>query len=367
MSLNHITPLPHTTVHTATPQPVASPVAKAGATSVHQQSQSAHMMQAMSAALASVSKSLSQREVVCGQHASSQPMSLQQLLQGIGNHAPTQLNARLNQMRQQLRQQKSVKEMVKDQGGNPLKTHLLLSEVAHQAKEQGNDAEAEQAQAQLDALDAEHGEEIKTGLSITPALTHAVKDTDLRDNLRTIYYQHLIKNPSLGNFMEAVLHLCGEKHFIKGLRALQQALADDIANLAQLPQEGKLRSLMESLGRTTQLNNLVHGCSDLASRMAAKNPAMTLSGLLLMRQLMQLANQSMNVRDTQQLSEKVGGPSPTLQLTFLNGLRHLLADLPNGLWRDDKTRQTSLRNVLLIMEELGQSERKALPDRSSRL
>ncbi|WP_407316517.1 TyeA family type III secretion system gatekeeper subunit [Pseudomonas sp. nanlin1] len=367
MPLERLSTMPPANVQTAAAQASAAPAAKATSASVHQHHESAHLAQLMGAALATASKALSQREVVCGQHASSQPMSLQQLLQGMANHGPAQLNAQLNKVRQQLRQQKSTKELLKDNGNSPLQTHLLLSEVAHQAKEQGNQAEAEEALEHLQALEAEHGEEIRAGLSVTPALTHGIQEPDLRDSLRKVYYQHLIKHPSLGNFIEAVLHLCGEDHFLKGLRALQQALADDIANLARQPQEGKLRSLMESLGRTRQLNNLVHGCSDLVQRMATKNPAMSLSALLLMRQLMQLANQSMNVRDTQQLSEKVGGRSPTLQLTFLIGLRHLLNDLPHALWRDDKNRQTSLRNLVLVMDELTQTERKALPPPRSAL
>lgn len=362
MSLERINTFQPTTVQTAAPQAAAATTAKAAVTTVHQQHESAHLSQLMSAALVATGKLLSQREVVCGKHANSQPMSLQQLLQGMGNHGSMNINAQLNKTRQLLRQQKSLKEILKDQGDNPLQTHLLLEEINHQARERGDDSEAEQAQSCLEALDAEHGEEIRSGLSITPALTQAVKNLDLRDSMRKVYYEHLIKNPSLGNFIEAVLHLCGEEHFLKGLRALQQALADDIANLAQLPQEGKLRSLMESLGCTSQVNNLMHGCSELVGRMAAKNPAMTLSTIMLMRQLMQLAKKSMNIVDAEKLSEQAGGPSPSLKLTFLNRLQKLVANV----CRDEKILQTSLRNVKLVTDDLVPIERKALPDRRSR-
>ncbi|PBQ00739.1 HrpJ domain-containing protein [Pseudomonas congelans] len=362
MSLERINTFQPTTVQTAAPQAAAATTAKAAVTTVHQQHESAHLSQLMSAALVTTGKLLSQREVVSGKHANSQPMSLQQLLQGMGNHGSMNINAQLNKTRQLLRQQKSLKEILKDQGDNPLQTHLLLEEINHQARERGDDSEAGQAQSCLEALDAEHGEEIRSGLSITPALTQAVKNPDLRDSMRKVYYEHLIKNPSLGNFIEAVLHLCGEEHFLKGLRALQQALADDIANLAQLPQEGKLRSLMESLGCTSRVNNLMHGCSDLVGRMAAKNPAMTLSTIMLMRQLMQLAKKSMNVVDAQKLSEQAGGPSPSLKLTFLNRLQKLVANV----CRDEKILQTSLRNVKLVTDDLVPIERKALPDQRSR-
>jgi type III secretion protein W len=371
MSLDRINSLPPATVHTATPQPAATPAAKASAANVHQHNESLRQADALKAALAAQSKPLSQREVVCSKSANSQPMSVQQLLQGMGNHTQKQIDGQLGKTRQQLRQHKSVKEMVKDNGGNVLQTHLLLSEVAHQAKDQGNETEAEQAQAHLEALDAEHGEEIRTGLSITPALARTVKDSDLRDNLRKVFYHHLVKNPSLGNLTEALLHLCGEEHFTKGLRALQQALAEDIANLSQLPQEKKLRSLMEVLGRSSQLNNLVHNCSEMVSRMATKNPALTSSSLEFLRQLMQLANQSMNVSGTRALMEKMSGPSPEVRHAFINSLHLMLnKSVPLALWPDwpeVKVRAMSIRNVELIRKEMGETERKALADRSSHL
>jgi type III secretion protein W len=346
------------------PAPAA---ARVSAVVSHAHQETAHLGEALSAALLAVSKPLRQRDVICVPNSNSKPISLQQLLQGMGNHAPFQLNAQRNMLRQQLRDRRSVKELLKASGDNPLRLHLLLAEIAGHAHEKGNEDEAEHAQAQLDALEVEHGEEIQSGLRVTPALTRVVKDPDLRDSLRKVYYQHLVKDPSLGNFIEAVLHLCGEAHFLKGLRALQQALAEDIANLAQLPQAGKLRSLMESLGRTGQLNNLVYGCSELAGRMVTKNPAMELSGLMLVRQLLRLTSQSMNVRETQQLTEAIGGPSPSIQLAFLNGLRLLLNGMPPALWRDEKSRKTSMRNLQLVVGELGVIERKALPDRRSRL
>jgi type III secretion protein W len=347
------------------PAPAAAGRIAAVASHAHQET--VHLGEALSAALAAVSKPLRQRDVICVASSNSKPLSLQQLLQSMSNHAPIQLNAQRRKLRQQLRDRRSVKELLKASGDNPLRLHLLLSEIADHANENSSEDDTKHAREQLDALAVEYGEEIQSGLRVTPALIRAVKDPDLRDSLRKVYYQHLIKDPSLGNFIEAVLHLCGEKHFLQGLRALQQALAEDIANLAQLPQEGKLRSLMESLGRTGQLNNLVYGCSELAGRMATKNPAMALSGLMLVRQLLRLVSQSMNVRDTQQLTETVGGPSPSIQLAFLNGLRLLLNHMPPALWRDDKIRKTSMRNLQLVIGELGVIERKALPDRRNRL
>jgi type III secretion protein W len=380
MSLDRINSLPPATVHTATPQPAAAPAAKAGAASAHQHSESVRQADLMKAAMAAQSKPLGQREVVLtsSKNAHSQPLNphqQQQLLQGMGNYTAAQVKSLLTKTRQQLREQKSIKKMVDDDGA--LMTYLLLSEVARQDNEQGkgqgkgNEAEAQLAQAHLEALDAEHGEEIRTGLVITPALARTVKDCELRDNLRTVFYHHLVKNPSLANLTEAVLHLCGEEHFLKGLHALQQALADDIANLSQLPQQRKLLSLMEVLGRSSQLNNLVHNCSDLIRRMATKNPAMNSSPIDFLRQLMQLANQSMNVTGTRALMEKISGPSLAVRHAFINGL-HLLLDqsVPLALWPDFpevKVRTNALRNVNLIKIDLEKLERQALPDRSSQL
>ncbi len=375
MSLDRINSLPAASVHTATPQPAAAPAAKAAAPSAHQH-ESVRLAGLLNAALAAQSKPLGQREVHLNSsnNAHSQPLSAhqqQQLLQGMGNYTGAQVKSLLTRTRQQLREQKSVKKMVEDDGA--LLTHLLLSEVARQDNEkgEGNNPQAKLAEAHLEALNAEHGEEIRTGLVITPALARTVKDCELRDNLRKVFYQHLVKNPSLANLTEALLHLCGEEHFTKGLRALQQALADDIASLSQLPQQRKLLSLMEVLGRSSQLNNLVHNCSDLVSRMAAKNPATTFTSLQFLRELMQLANQSMNVSGTRSLMERISGQSMTARHAFLNSL-HLMLDqsVPRALWPDfpeDKLRGNSLRNVKLIMQELGEAERKAMPDRSSRL
>ena len=195
MSLDRINSLPAASVHTATPQPAAAPAAKAAAPSAHQH-ESVRLAGLLNAALAAQSKPLGQREVHLNSsnNAHSQPLSAhqqQQLLQGMGNYTGAQVKSLLTRTRQQLREQKSVKKMVEDDGA--LLTHLLLSEVARQDNEkgEGNNPQAKLAEAHLEALNAEHGEEIRTSLVITPALARTVKDCELRDNLRKVFYQHL--------------------------------------------------------------------------------------------------------------------------------------------------------------------------------
>ncbi len=367
MAIDRLNILQPPTIQSVTAPTTSTAVTKATATASAVRQESSQLGQVLTAAVATASKPLRNRELVWGARTYSQPMPLRQLLQGIVNQAPIHFTIQLNKFRQQLRERKSLPEILKSNGNDPLYVHLLLSEIANQARQQGDENNAEQAQAQIKALEAEYGEEIRTGLNIAPALSQSVEDPNLRNSLRKVYYQHLVKAPSLSNFIEAVLHLCGEANFLLGLRALQQALAEDIAKSVQLPQVGKLRSLMESLGCTSQLNNLVHGCSDLATRMATRNPATTLTGLMLAFQVLRLSSRSMNVADTHQLSEKAGGASPSLRLAFLNSLHLLIKDMPPGLWRDDKSRQTSLRNLQLVMSELQVSESPTVPYRRLRL
>jgi type III secretion protein W len=64
----------------------------------------------------------------------------------------------------------------------------------------------------------------------------------------------------------------------------------------------------------------------------------------------------MNLHETLQLTQFVGGKHLKHQLAFLNGLRPMLQQLPILLWRDLKARQTALGNLLTLMAELTRQE-----------
>ncbi len=88
-----------------------------------------------------------------------------------------------------------------------------------------------------------------------------------------------------------------------------------------------------------------------------------------LKHLLTLTANGMNVNQTLQLTQHIGGARLKNQLAFLNGLRPMLMQLPILLWKDMKSRQAALNNLLTLMAELTQQEQKqllrGLPDESS--
>ena len=76
----------------------------------------------------------------------------------------------------------------------------------------------------------------------------------------------------------------------------------------------------------------------------------------LLKHLLALSGNGMHLHDTLQLAQFIGGTQLKHQLSFLNGLRPMLQQLPIVLWKDLKARQNALGNLLTLMAELTQQE-----------
>lgn len=323
-------------------------VGKLPQATAHQTHQSLMIGEALRAALLATAKPLRERELSFTRQAGTRSQGIQHSLHAAAPHAGLQLDM----LRQQLRQLKPLKDMIKSLGGDPSRAHLLLGQVAHESRQQGNDQQHARARAYLEELQAEHGAELASSRKSEPLLGQNIAEPQLRFGLSQAFYQHLFKNPSLPNLLEAILQLCGEKHCLRGVRALQQVLANDIAQSSRLAQQGKQRALMQSLGRVRQLNALLQGCSELIARTAVRNPALNASDVFLLQQLLSWTRHATSYDDAQTLCQHIGGPNAAVQRTFLNGLRQLLIQWPHVLWNDDKSRQDCLTNVNLVLRML---------------
>ena len=313
------------------PMPVAghSEVGKLPQATAHQIHQSLMIGEALRAALRATAKPLHEREL----------SYRSQGIQVVAPHAGLQLHM----LRQQLREHKPLKDIIKSLGGDPSRAHRLLGQVAHEARQQGDDQQHAEAQAYLNEVQAEYGAELVSSYKTESSLGQSIAEA---------LHRHLFKNPSIPNLLEVLLQLGGEKELSRVCRALQQFLANAIAERSRLPQLEKQRALMQILGRVRHLYTLLQGCDELIARTAFRNPTLNASNVFLLRQLMNWTRHATSSDDAQTLCQHIAGPNVAVQRAFLKGVRQLLVRWPLALWDDNKGRQACLTNVNLALRVL---------------
>ncbi|RMP02553.1 hypothetical protein ALQ30_200196 [Pseudomonas syringae pv. persicae] len=141
---------------------------------------------------------------------------------------------------------------------------------------------------------------------------------------------------------------------------MRTAIADDLSAMTPSASHEQLRTLMHGLNTARHVTTLLKGCEHLLGRMRNKNPDLTVDPPAFLKHLLTLTANGMNVNQTLQLTQHIGGKQLKHQLAFLNGLRPMLLQLPILLWRDMKSRQTALSNLLILMAELTTQEQKQL-------
>lgn len=113
---------------------------------------------------------------------------------------------------------------------------------------------------------------------------------------------------------------------------------------------------MHGLNTARHVATLLQTSEHLLGRMRGKNPALQLNAPTFLKHLLTLSGKGMNLHETLQLAQFIGGKHLKHQLAFLNGLRPMLQQLPILLWRDLKARQNALGNLLTLMAELTRQE-----------
>lgn len=306
-------------------------------------------------------KALSQRRIrnarsEVGQVRVETREQLEEWYDQLGHPGKQSLSAMAAQAGVLLNGQPVLEELVQSTGGDPARTDLILKQALLDAEAQGRLVEAKRARDYLQLLRERYGAQIQAGMNIAEALRASGGDPELRQAVRRLYYDTVVLKQSLPTMMQALLGLFGEASFVSGLDMMRRALADDIAAHAPSRPTALLRTLLIGLAASTQLSSVLQSCRRLLEQLAYSCPTSQLTAVLLLQRMLGFVSSGLSSAEVRRIGRELGGDQERDQLVSLNGLYPLLKRLPLALWRDAKSRQTALKNLLVLLDERSRGE-----------
>ncbi|WP_341957656.1 type III secretion system gatekeeper subunit SctW [Pseudomonas sp. RC10] len=311
-------------------------------------------------ALVQQSRSLGQRELVASGNAlQSRAAKLGELYQLLMGSQDSGLDDAARKMRKQLQKERaaSLEQILDFSEGDPAKAHVVLQAARKQAQADGATGEHVVLTQQLKLLRRQYGQRARAGINSAKAFARSGIDNKRRGALRNLYGVAVSGQPNITGLIDALLNeqeQAGE--FELNLRDMRSALADDLSALTPSTSPQQLRTLMHGLNTARHVATLLQSCEHLLGRMRNKNPGVQVDSAAFLKHLLALSAKGMSLNETLQLTQHIGGKQLKHQLAFLNGLRPMLQQLPILLWRDMKSRQNALGNLLILMAELTRLE-----------
>lgn len=342
--------------------PAAQPLPNAD---LHNSGTSPQQVSRFAAALIQHRRILIQRDLIASNNAlQSRAVKLGELYQLLMTDQDTGLDNAARVLRKKLMQDDSssdLKQVLDYTDGDAAKAHVVLQAARKQAEADGEMGEHVVLTQQLKQLRRKYGPRARAGINSAKAFARPNIDNKRRVALRNLYSVAVSGQPNITGLIEALL---GEQQeagqFNIDLRDMRTAIADDLSAMTPSASHEQLRTLMHGLNTARHVTTLLKGCEHLLGRMRNKNPDLTVDPPAFLKHLLTLTANGMNVNQTLQLTQHIGGKQLKHQLAFLNGLRPMLLQLPILLWRDMKSRQTALSNLLILMAELTIQEQKQL-------
>lgn len=312
------------------------------------------------AALVQQSRSLGQRELIASGNAlQSRAAKLGELYQQLVGSQDSGLEDAARNLRKFLLKQRSANlaQVLSYSDGDPAKAHVVLQAARKQAQADGATGEHVVLTQQLKLLRRQYGQRTRAGINSAKAFAKSGVDSKRRGALRNLYGAAVTGQQTITGLIDALLNEREESgDFELNLRDMRSAIADDLSSLTPSTSAQQLRTLMHSLNTARHVATLLQSCEHLLGRMRNKNPGLQIDPAAFLKHLLALSNKGMNLNETLQLTQHIGGKQLKHQLAFLNGLRPMLQQLPILLWRDMKTRQNALGNLLILMAELTRLE-----------
>ncbi|MDH0749754.1 type III secretion system gatekeeper subunit SctW [Pseudomonas sp. GD03842] len=312
------------------------------------------------AALVQQSRSLGQRELIASGNAlQSRAAKLGELYQQLVGSQDSGLEDAARNLRKFLLKQRSANlaQVLSYSDGDPAKAHVVLQAARKQAQADGATGEHVVLTQQLKLLRRQYGQRTRAGINSAKAFAKSGVDSKRRGALRNLYGAAVTGQQTITGLIDALLNEREDSgDFELNLRDMRSAIADDLSSLTPSTSAQQLRTLMHSLNTARHVATLLQSCEHLLGRMRNKNPGLQIDPAAFLKHLLALSNKGMNLNETLQLTQHIGGKQLKHQLAFLNGLRPMLQQLPILLWRDMKTRQNALGNLLILMAELTRLE-----------
>ncbi|MFJ3485485.1 type III secretion system gatekeeper subunit SctW [Pseudomonas sp. NPDC090202] len=316
------------------------------------------------AALVQQSRSLGQRDLIASSNAlQSRAVKLGELYQMLMGAQVSGLDDAARNLRKQLQKQQlaSLAQVLRMTDGDPAKAQVLLQAARKQAQTDGASGEHVVLSQQLKQLRQQYGQRARAGINSAKAFSRPSVDNRRRNTLRNLYGVAVAGQQNITGLIDALLSE-QEEHgdFELNLSDMRSAIADDLSATTPSTSAQQLRTLMHGLNTARHVATLLQGCEHLLGRMRNKNPGLQVNAAAFLKHLLALSGKGMNLSETLQLTQHIGGSQLKHQLAFLNGLRPMLQQLPILLWRDMKSRQTALGNLLILMAELTRQEQNQL-------
>lgn len=316
------------------------------------------------AALVQQSRNLGQRELLASSNAlQSRAVKLGELYQLLMGSQDSGLDDAARNMRKQLQKQRaaSLEQVLGFAEGDPARAHVVLQAARKQAQTDGATGEHVVLTQQLKLLRRKYGKRARAGINSAKAFAKSGIDSKRRGALRNLYDVAIAGQQNISGLIDALLNdqeQVGE--FEVNLRDMRSAIADDLSALTPSTSPQQLRTLMHGLNTARHVATLLQSCEHLLGRMRNKNPGLQVDSAAFLKHLLALSGKGMSLNETLQLTQHIGGKKLKHQLAFLNGLRPMLQQLPILLWRDMKSRQNALGNLLILMAELTRLEQNQL-------
>lgn len=350
---------------TVAPTRVATPLAQPlQSTAQYSAGTTPQQISRFAAALVQHSRILNQRELIASHNAlQSRAVKLSELYHLLMGAQDTGLDNAARMLRKKLQRENSanLSQILAYTDGDTAKAHVLLQAARKQAQADGATGEHVVLTQQLKLLRRKYGPRARAGINSAKAFARPNLDSKRRTALRNLYSVAVSGQSNITGLIEALLNEQEEpEQFDLNLRDMRSAIADDLSALTPSASHEQLRTLMHGLNTARHVTTLLRGCEHLLGRMRNKNPELKVDPPAFLKHLLTLTANGMNVSQTLQLTQHIGGKQLKHQLAFLNGLRPMLMQLPILLWRDMKSRQTALGNLLTLMAELTQQEQKQL-------
>ncbi len=267
------------------------------------------------------------------------------------------LEGQAQALRQNVRNEgglKQVYENARDDSGR----HALLG-LIRVAEQQ---ARREQAAGELRALQAlrrQLSDRVKQQLRPLRSrvqLTSGVNDPRRRESARSLTGSGLL------GMLELTQMISEREEEGAGFKSQLSDLQVETNHFMATARPQQQQEAMKNLERTAFLKQLYGSCDHVLSAMLEKNPGLQMKTSAFVKILQQLIGNGMQPKDTLQLVQNVAGRHLEDQLALVNRLLALLKELKYMTWNDNKSRQKTLDNLLILSTALVNEEQKRLQE-----
>jgi type III secretion protein W len=307
-------------------------------------------------------KSMRERKVTAPNEAMieriAQIREIQEWVDKLPDLDTAQLQEFLDEARRGGQDSESLLGRARERFGDPSHAFAAL-DIVEQMLRGENPEVANAAAAARDALLEAEGPSVRAGINITSvAFELAQHDREAAGELRSLYREVVLGNPTPAGIYRAILQRYGSEDFSDRLRFLSRAIGDDLAAAGPSIPPAQLREVLDGLSSLRVLDTAHDRCGLLSQRIGR------LSGVTppvtdVMRALLPLTEQTTYGPGTvSSIPSQLGIPESRLdaRILLMGEARAVMALLPTGIYRDQDSRFAVLRSLQEAMDTLIERE-----------